>query len=122
MIRANPAKHLLTTHGIDLIERPDGRVDAWRGSQWQGYVFPASAAIVGTSGWVARRDGESSQPFPTRHAGLAHIVGGCPDCICTPAVCATDDSGDHCAELNCGYCLNGCPENLCPVGEKASTR
>lgn len=32
---------------------------------------------------------------------------GC--CICDPATCLADDSGDHCAARSCGVCLHGCP-------------
>ncbi|WDZ87221.1 hypothetical protein [Micromonospora cathayae] len=37
---------------------------------------------------------------------------GC--CICDPATCLADDSGDHCIERSCGVCLHGCPA---PVDE-----
>lgn len=30
-------------------------------------------------------------------------------CRCDPALCETDDTGDHCATAGCAYCLNGCP-------------
>lgn len=30
-------------------------------------------------------------------------------CRCDPALCESDESGDHCATAGCAYCLNGCP-------------
>lgn len=35
-------------------------------------------------------------------------------CICDPAVCAADDTGEHCEIRSCGSCLHGCPA---PIGE-----
>ncbi|MGP4092982.1 hypothetical protein [Nonomuraea sp. KM90] len=33
-----------------------------------------------------------------------------PDCCrCFAVDCETDESGDHCIERGCAYCLNGCP-------------
>lgn len=30
-------------------------------------------------------------------------------CRCDPVLCETDDTGDHCTERGCAYCLEGCP-------------
>ena len=30
-------------------------------------------------------------------------------CRCDPALCETDDTGDHCTTSGCAYCLEGCP-------------
>ncbi|MEU4779231.1 hypothetical protein [Micromonospora sp. NPDC023633] len=35
-------------------------------------------------------------------------------CICDPHLCATDDTGEHCNDRSCGFCLHGCPA---PDGE-----
>lgn len=32
-----------------------------------------------------------------------------PCCICDATVCAADESGDHCIDRSCAYCLHGCP-------------
>lgn len=36
-----------------------------------------------------------------------------PCCRCDPALCAADDTGEHCNTQSCGVCLHGCPA---PVG------
>ena len=35
--------------------------------------------------------------------------GGCPDCVCDPATCRTDEQGEHCMTVSCCACLHGCP-------------
>ncbi|MFC3504842.1 hypothetical protein ACFOOK_28275 [Micromonospora krabiensis] len=35
-------------------------------------------------------------------------------CICDPARCAADDTGEYCNDKSCGSCLHGCPA---PAGE-----
>ncbi|MEV0608098.1 hypothetical protein AB0I61_17205 [Polymorphospora rubra] len=30
-------------------------------------------------------------------------------CRCNPDLCESDDTGQHCEEQACGYCLHGCP-------------
>lgn len=39
----------------------------------------------------------------------------CPECRCDPYACATDETGDHCADQACGPCLYGCPLDECPA-------
>lgn len=97
------------THGIDLrtFERLPGSVYAFDGTVQVGTAFPVVVADP-DGAWYGRRTGKAAVRFDGRHQALAHIVRGCPDCRC-------DDN-------TCGVCTGGCPENLCPVGEKASTR
>lgn len=109
-------------HGYDMFERPNGRVDAWRGSDWAGYAFPADAVIVGATDWVARREHEDAVHVATRHSALAHILGGCPDCVCEPVLCRNDDTGRSCEAVNCGACLHGCPEDECDMRAMAGAR
>jgi hypothetical protein len=102
------ARTLLTTHDIDLFEAPDGSVKGYRGSElvgatWFGYG----------NHWWAQRVGEPLENVVSRHAGIRHFVGGCPDCVCGPLLCASDDTGNSC--LGCGYCLNGCSAGECEV-------
>ncbi len=98
---------LLTTHGIDLIERTSGQVYAWRGTDLVGAVWPDYR------GWNALLRGSEQRQVLSRHAGLANLVGGCPDCVCDQRECESDDAGRHCETVNCGYCLHGCSED-CP--------
>jgi hypothetical protein len=107
------AKPLYTTNGIELFEKPGGRVYGYRGSQWVGYTFPVAAVFPGESDsqWVARRDGEEAVNVASRHAGIAHVVDRCPDCVCDSYACEHDDTGDSC--LDCGYCLHGCSAGEC---------
>lgn len=58
-----------------------------RGAMAYSYALKTARAIGGTS------DG---QPRPE-----------C--CRCVAVDCETDESGDHCIERGCAYCLNGCP-------------
>jgi hypothetical protein len=36
-------------------------------------------------------------------------TGGCPDCVCDPDTCRTDEQGQHCMDVSCCACLHGCP-------------
>ncbi|MGI5245062.1 hypothetical protein [Dactylosporangium sp. CA-139066] len=38
----------------------------------------------------------------------------CPECVCDPELCETDDTGEHCVDRACGPCLHGCPLDDCP--------
>ena len=40
---------------------------------------------------------------------LPVALGTAPCCRCNPALCATDDTGQHCTDQACGWCLHGCP-------------
>lgn len=107
------AQFLLTTHGFDLFERPEV-IAAWRGSEVVGWAFPAVVAEP-DGPWFGRLRGQNAMPFDTRHSALAFVVGGCPDCVCQPVLCEHDDSGRHCEDANCGFCLNGCSAGECPM-------
>jgi hypothetical protein len=103
-----------TTQGLDLFE--DYRwITAWRGTEHVGQAF---AVVVDEPDkhWFGKLRGQDAVRFETRHAALAHVVGGCPDCTCDPILCAEDDSGDSC--IDCGACLHGCPEGLCDMTEE----
>ncbi|MEU4578975.1 hypothetical protein [Nonomuraea sp. NPDC023979] len=50
-------------------------------------------------GW-SQRDGKDLCDLCTR-------VPAC--CRCSPVICRSDDTGDHCATAGCAYCMNGCP-------------
>lgn len=39
------------------------------------------------------------------------MTARCLDCVCDPLLCATDDTGEHCATAGCGACLHGCPDD-----------
>ncbi|XTZ17076.1 hypothetical protein ACQSSU_06765 [Micromonospora echinospora] len=48
------------------------------------------------------------------------MIPGC--CICDPATCAADDTGEHCTDMSCGVCLHGCPaavDQTCCLDEPA---
>lgn len=30
-------------------------------------------------------------------------------CICDPVKCAADETGEHCVDSRCAFCLHGCP-------------
>lgn len=106
------SRPLCTTHGIDLFERPNGDVYGYRGSEFVGITFPVRVDSPDGE-WFARTSGYPvATEVPSRHAGIAHVVGGCPDCVCEPVLCETDDTGDSC--LSCGFCLNGCSTGECP--------
>jgi hypothetical protein len=102
------------THGLDLrtFERLPGSVYAFDGTVQVGTAFPVVIAEPDGS-WYGRRTGKAAVRFAGRHLALAHIVGGCPDCSCEPGFCRT--GGLHCAEVGCGFCLNGCSANVCPA-------
>lgn len=102
---------LPTTHDIDLVEKPNGKVYGWRGSDLIGAVW-----LAGVLGWSVRRVGDQADTrVQSRHQGLNVLVGGCPDCVCVPMLCASDETGLHCGDMNCGYCLHGCSEDECAV-------
>jgi hypothetical protein len=107
------ARPLHTTHGIDLFEKPDGWVYGHRGSDLAGWTFHNGAE------WRARR---TCEPYDyrvaSRHAGIAYFVGGCPDCVCNPVLCAADDTGESC--LDCGFCMHGCSADEHPAVGSAS--
>jgi hypothetical protein len=107
------AKPLYTTHGIELFERPDGRVYGYRGSTLVGATWP-----IGDVWWAQQVGEPEPHRLLTRHAGIAYFVGGCPDCVCDRYACEHDDSGTHCEDANCGYCLNGCSAGECPMTEE----
>lgn len=99
-------KRLHTTHGVDLFEKPDGTVYGWRGSDLLGWTWHTGAEQR------ARRTVEPCDyRVAGRHAGIAYVIGGCPDCSCAPVLCRDDDSGAHCEAVNCGYCLHGCSDD-----------
>ena len=100
-----------TTHGLDVFDWPDV-VEVWRGCDRVGLAFPVVVARP-EGPWFGKLRGQIAQRFPTRHTALAHVVGGCPECTCEPVACAEDDSGDSC--LNCGACMNECPEDECSM-------
>jgi hypothetical protein len=97
-----------TTHGVDLYDDGLGGLKAYRGHEFVGAAFP-SVVHEAAGSWFGRRRGETARRFDTRHAALAHLVGGCPDCTCDQALCESDETGDSC--LDCGACLHGCPED-----------
>lgn len=100
------AKPLYTTNGIELFEKPDGRVYGYRGSDLAGATWPIADI------WRAQLAGETeSMRLTSRHAGIAHVVGRCPDCVCDAYACEHDDTGDSC--MDCGYCLHGCSAGEC---------
>jgi hypothetical protein len=103
-----------TTHGIDLLE--DGRCGyyAYRGDEWIGHAFPRVYGVSSADRtWYVKRPGLTARRFATRHAALAHLVGGCPGCVCVPALCESDETGASC--MDCVACLHGCPEDLCDM-------
>lgn len=109
-----------TINGVTLIPHPIngmtfladrdgmclGEIFAWRVSQPDG-------------SWCVRLGGQVARKFPSEHAALAFLVGGCPECRCTPELCESDDTGQHCIDAGCGVCLNGCPEDVCDVLKEA---
>jgi hypothetical protein len=62
----------------------------------------------GVEGRARKAVEEFDYRVASRHSGIAYFVHGCPDCVCDPVLCETDDSGDSC--LDCGFCLHGCTE------------
>lgn len=81
-------------------------------------------AVAQLKGWLLSANDEPSAvvldtwwgPVRIDHEGRWTRVEQCPACTCDPAVCANDDSGQHCEEQSCGSCLHGCPiEGGCPV-------
>jgi len=99
-------KPLLTTHGIDLFENPDGGVFGYRGREYAGSTWHTGVE------WRARRMPEEfDYRVASRHSGIAYFVQGCPDCVCVQAICRADDTGEHCLDMSCGFCLNGCSED-----------
>jgi hypothetical protein len=99
---------LFRTHGLDICEldRHEGSLYAFDGTILIGRVSPW-VKDQPDGDWYARRTGKRAVRAGGRHEALAHIVRGCPDCRCDDNTCPT--------------CMDGCPENLCPVGEKART-
>lgn len=101
------------THGLDiraLDRQHPGSLYAFDGTIQVGRVSPWVAGQP-DGDWYARRTGKKAVRLPGRHQALAHIVRGCPDCLCTPELCVPGEAGDTC--LDCPYCLNGCPEKTC---------
>jgi hypothetical protein len=106
-----------TARGCNLYSDPNehpSELLAWRDGDYIGTIFPQMVMADGGP-WFARRRGETARKFDNRHAALAHVVGGCPECTCDSVLCATDDTGDSC--LNCGACLHGCPDDVCDMTE-----
>ena len=99
-------------HGLDLFRNDRGEILAWRGSDCVGHAFPKFTNDP-EGLWFGRLRGQTAQLFRTRHKALAYVLGGCPDCLCEPALCRGDDSGQYCELVNCGACLHGCPEDEC---------
>ena len=101
------------THGLDIVplENLPGSLYAFDGTILRGTAFPVVIAEP-DGDWYGRRTGKAAVRFGSRHEALAHIAGGCPDCSCEPAFCRT--GGLHCQEVGCKFCLNGCPEGVCP--------
>lgn len=100
------------TRGLDVVslESRPGSLYAFDGTIKVGRVSPWVAGEP-DGDWYARRTGRKAVRLPGRHQALAHVVGGCPDCLCEPGFCRT--GGLHCAEVDCPYCLNGCTASLC---------
>lgn len=111
-----PTTPLFTARGVDVYDDRLGGLWAYRGGRYAGSAFPVPAAEPDKD-WFGRRQGETARRFPSRHAALAHVVGGCPECRCEPERCKADDSGTYCVEVGCGACLNGCPDDLCDMRE-----
>jgi hypothetical protein len=107
------------THGLDVVplERHPESLYAFDGTILVGRASPWAAGEP-DGDWYARRTGKKAGRFAGRHQALAHIVGGCPDCVCDPVLCAADDTGDSC--LDCGYCLNGCSADECDMTKENS--
>jgi hypothetical protein len=109
-----------TTHGLDLFEHEHPHeILAWRGTELVGYAFPAVVAEPGGT-WFGRLRGRDAVPFPSRHAALAYVVGGCPECRCVPFLCESDDTGRYCIDVGCGACQNGCPDDVCEMTKETS--
>ena len=111
------AKPIGSVHGLDLFQKPDCTVTAWRGPMFVGAAFPA-VTTQPDGPWFGRRQGQSARRFDTEHSALAYVVRGCPECVCVPFLCRTDDTGEHCADMSCGPCLHGCPEGECDMTEE----
>lgn len=110
------AKLLYTTNGIDLFEKPDGSVYGYRGSKVAGASVLIDGGLLDRSHWYGWRTGEDPVHVQSRHTGIRHFVGRCPDCVCDPYACEHDDTGDSC--MDCGFCLNGCSADECPMEAK----
>lgn len=63
------------------------------------------AAVATVSAWAAKRAG-----FQLAVERIA--AGRCPDCLCPPGACDSDDE-DACN--GCSSCVDGCPLENCPV-------
>lgn len=99
------AIYLLTTRGVDLYDTGQ-QVLGYRGADLAGWTW--HIGIEWRARWVV-------EPFDYRvaseHSGIAYFVNGCPDCVCDLPVCRADETGRHCEDVSCGFCLHGCSED-----------
>jgi hypothetical protein len=106
MTSTNPTRHRL--------EPSPTQTTVWLGDRHIGTAFPLVVGDPGTD-WIGRLRGHPGQRFGNEHRALAYVIGRCPECVCDPVLCASDDTGDSC--LDCGPCLHGCPEGECDMRE-----
>lgn len=83
----------------------------------RGVVFTCDTPICLTHCQINEPNVEAAFEIASKHGWTArngkHFCAPCtrqpPCCRCDPALCETDDTGDHCATAGCAWCLDGCP-------------
>lgn len=106
-----------TVRGVDLFGDARGGIEAHRDGVLIGNAFPQNLRHP-DGRWYGKRRGVTAVLFDSRHLALAYLLGGCPECQCDPLLCAAYGNGAYCALVNCGVCLNGCPDGECDVTEE----
>ena len=81
-----------TVHSLRVLGDPNGKAVVWSGDggTFIGHISPW---VLGQpdGDWYGKRSRQDAGRFSTRHAALAHVVGGCPDPETCPGGCPEDE-------------------------------